>query len=310
MAHDHDLFDRPLLRQRRQRIAPHIADCDFLLRRLADDFCDRLSLIKREFPVAVNLGAHHGGLSRALRQLHQLGVMIDVDAVPAMLGQCDGPCVLADEELLPFADGALDLVVSGLALHFVNDLPGSLAQVCRALKPDGLFLAGLLGGQTLHELRDAFMSAELECEGGASPRVAPFADLRDLGALMQRAGFALPVVDSDSVEVSYATPFALMSELRAMGASNVLKARHRAPLRRATLMRAAQIYMQRYGLPGGRIKATFEIVTLTGWAPHEDQQQPLRPGSAKTRLADALGVNEISAGEKTGGEKAGDENTE
>ncbi len=306
MSHDHDLFDRTLLRQRRQRIAPGIAGYDFLLRRLADDFCDRLSLIRRDFPMAVNLGAHHGGLSRQLRaQLgmagsNQLRMIIDVDAAPAMLSQCDGPCVSADEEFFPFADGALDLVLSGLALHFVNDLPGTLAQVCRALKPDGLFLAGLLGGQTLQELRDAFMSAELECEGGASPRVAPFADLRDLGALMQRAGFALPVVDSDRVEVSYETPFALMSELRAMGGSNVLNARHRRPLRRATLMRAAQIYMRRYGLPDGRIKATFEIVTLTGWAPHEDQQKPLRPGSAQARLADALGVKEISAGEKTG----------
>ena len=199
----------------------------------------------------------------------------------------------ADEEVLPFRDASLDLIVSGLALQHVNDLPGVLAQARRALKPDGLLLAALLGGSTLNELRSAFLAAEEEIEGGASPRVAPFADVRDLGALLQRAQLALPVVDADTVTVTYADPLALMRELRAMGATNVLRARRRAPLRRATLLRAIEIYQERFGLADGRIPATFEILTLTAWAPHASQQRPLQPGSAKARLADALKVPEL-----------------
>ncbi len=214
-----------------------------------------------------------------------------------LLAQCDGPRVQADEEALPFADQSLDLVVSGLALHFVNDLPGTLLQVRRALKPDGLLLAAMLGGTTLTELRTALLAAEEEIEGGASPRVAPFADVRDLGALLQRAEFALPVADAETVTVTYAHPLALMRELRGMGAANALLHRRKAPLRRATLGRALEIYADRFGLANGRIPATFEIMTLTAWAPHESQQKPLQPGSAKVRLADALGTQEQPAGD-------------
>jgi SAM-dependent methyltransferase len=203
--------------------------------------------------------------------------------------------------MLPFRDGSLDLVVSALALQFVNDLPGTLIQIRRALKPDGLFLAAMIGGDSLTELRSAFAEAEAEVEGGVSPRVAPFADLRDLGALLQRAGFALPVTDVDRVTVRYASPLALMHDLRRMGAGNALIERRHAPLRRATLDRALDIYAARFADADGRIRATFEIVWLSGWAPHESQQQPLAPGSAKTRLADALRTREISAGEKAGG---------
>ena len=195
----------------------------------------------------------------------------------------------------------LDLVVSALALQFVNDLPGTLVQIRRALKPDGLFLAAMIGGESLIELREAFAQAESEMEGGVSPRVAPFADLRDLGALLQRAGFALPVTDIDRVTVRYATPLALMHDLRRMGAANALTERRRTPLRRATLRRLFEIYAERFADPDGRIRATFEIVWLSGWAPHESQQKPLQPGSAKTRLADALRTVEISTGEKAGG---------
>ncbi len=191
-------------------------------------------------------------------------------------------------------------MVSALALQFVNDLPGTLVQIRRALKADGLFLATLLGGETLTELRQSFAAAESEIEGGLSPRVAPFADLRDLGALLQRAGFALPVTDVDRLLVRYDSPFALMHDLRRMGATNALVARRRTPLRRATVMRMAEIYAQRFADADGRVRATFEIVWLTGWTPHPSQQQPLRPGSARTRLADALGTQEISAGEKAG----------
>ncbi len=201
---------------------------------------------------------------------------------------------------MPFAPASLDLVVSGLALHHVNDLPGSLVQIRRALKPDGLFLAALLGGETLKELREAWLIAEDEVSGGASPRVAPFADVRDLGGLLQRAGFALPVADTDVVRVTYASPLDLMREIKAMGASNVLTARRRVPVTRTLLFRAAEVYAERFALADGRIPATFEIITLTAWVPHESQQKPLQPGSAKARLADALGVMEQGAGEKTG----------
>ena len=206
--------------------------------------------------------------------------------------------VVADEEALPFGDAVFDLVVSALALQFVNDLPGTLVQIRRALKPDGLFLAALIGGETLTELRQSFAAAESEVEAGVSPRVAPFADLRDLGALLQRAGFALPVTDVDRITVRYDTVFALMHDLRRMGATNALIDRRRVPLRRATLMRMAEIYGERFSDDDGRIRATFEIIWLSGWAPHPSQQQPLRPGSAKTRLADALGTREIPTGEK------------
>jgi SAM-dependent methyltransferase len=185
-----------------------------------------------------------------------------------------------------------------LALQFVNDLPGTLIQIRRALKPDGLLLMALLGGDSLSELREAFAQAESEIEGGLSPRVAPFADLRDLGGLLQRAGFALPVADSDRLTVRYDSAFALMRDLRAMGATNVLSERRRVPLKRATLLRMAQIYGERFADPDGRLRATFEIAWLSGWAPHESQQKPLKPGSAAQRLADALGTREIPAGEK------------
>jgi SAM-dependent methyltransferase len=200
--------------------------------------------------------------------------------------------VVAEEDALPFADASLDLVVSGLSLQLVNDLPGALVQIRRALKPDGLLLASLLGGTTLKELREAWLAAEAEISGGASPRVVPFADVRDMGALLQRAGFALPVVDSETVIVTYANPLALMQEIKAMGASNMLIARRRTPVTRALLLRAAEIYAERFAGFEGRVPATFEILTLTAWAPDESQPKPLRPGSAQTRLADALGVSE------------------
>ena len=218
-----------------------------------------------------------------------------------MLAGSDTLAVAADAEALPFRDASLDLVVSALALQFVNDLPGTLIQIRRALKPDGLFLAALVGGDTLTELREAFAAAEAEIEDGVSPHVAPFADLRDIGALLQRAGFALPVTDIDRLTVRYASPFDLMHDLRRMGATNALIERRRRPLGAPRLMRMVEIYAERFSDADGRIRATFEIVWLSGWAPHESQQQPLKPGSAQRRLADALGTQEIAAGEKTKG---------
>jgi SAM-dependent methyltransferase len=300
MGSDFHIFDRRLLTRRRDRAAAQIKECDFLLQRVADDVVERLSVVRREFPVALNLGAHHGLLGRRVRVLPGVTIVIDADLSPQLLAQCSGPRVVADEEFLPFRDGSLDLVVSGLSLHLVNDLPGALLQIRRALKPDGLFLAAVLGGQTLVELRHAFFLAEDEVLGGATPRVAPFADVRDLGGLLQRAGFALPVTDTDVITVTYDSPLRLMQELKAMGASNMLAARRRRFMTRRTLARAAEIYVERFGRPDGRVPATFEIITLTGWAPHESQQQSLRPGSARMRLADALGAKEISTGVKAG----------
>jgi len=290
------IFDRSLLRRRRTR-ALVLGPATFLLDRVAEDLAERLAAVLRRFDLAVDLGTPGDAVRAALVRVGSVGAIVRADAVPDRAGPRD-KFVIADEEALPFRDGALDLVVSALALQFVNDLPGVLVQIRRALKPDGLFLAALLGGETLTELRQSFAEAESEVENGASPRVAPFADLRELGALLQRAGFALPVTDVDRVCVRYATVFNLMADLRRMGATNALVARRRAPLKRATLRRMAEIYAQRFADPDGRVRATFEIVWLSGWAPHPDQQQPLKPGTAKTRLAEALGTREISAREK------------
>jgi SAM-dependent methyltransferase len=289
------IFDRALLRRRRRRAAA-LGPATFLLDRVAGDLAERLATVLRRFEVAVDLGTPGDAVRNALVRLESVGRIVAADVMPdAARGEI---VVAADAEALPFGDATLDLVVSALALQFVNDLPGVLVQIRRALKPDGLLLAALLGGETLTELRQSFAEAESDIEGGVSPRVAPFADLRDLGALLQRAGFALPVTDVDRITVRYNSVFGLMHDLRRMGATNALLARRRTPLKRATLRRLAEIYAQRFADDDGRVRATFEIVWLSGWAPHPDQQQPLAPGSAKARLADALGTREISTGEK------------
>jgi SAM-dependent methyltransferase len=295
------IFDRALIR-RRQRRAAALGPATFLLDRVADDLAERLQIVLRQFDVALDLGTPGEAVRTALVGLRSISTIVATSAIPdlAVRTHQTERLVVADEEALPFRDASLDLVVSALALQFVNDLPGALLQIRRALKPDGLFLAALLGGGTLTELRQAFAAAESDVEGGVSPRVAPFADLRDLGALLQRAGFALPVTDTDHLIVRYNTVFGLTHDLRRMGATNALLDRRRAPLKRATLMRMAEIYAQRFADADGRVRATFEIVWLSGWAPHPRQQQPLKPGSASTRLADALGTPEISAGEKAG----------
>jgi SAM-dependent methyltransferase len=293
------IFDRKLLRARQRRARAMGAET-FLIDRVAGEMGERLSAVLRQFDRAVDLGTPTDAVRRALAASGKVGMIIAATPEDARF-DASSSWVAADEEALPFADGSLDLVVSALALQFVNDLPGTLIQIRRALKADGLLLAALIGGDTLTELREAFAVAESEIEAGVSPRVAPFADVRELGALLQRAGFALPVVDSDRLTVRYPSVLALMRDLRRMGATNVLRERRRAPLRRATLQRMAEIYGERFADPDGRLRATFEIVWLSGWAPHESQQRPLKPGSAAQRLADALGAQEISAGEKAGG---------
>lgn len=292
MSSPHAIFDTDLLAFRRNRAAKDAGAHDFLLRRVADDIAERLAIVQRDFARAVDLGSHHGVLGRRLAGSPNIGHLVSLDPAAGLLAQAPEPRVLGALDALPFAPASLDLVVSGLALHLVDDLPGALIQIRNALKPDGLLLAALLGGRTLHELREAWLAAEDEVLGGASPRVAPFADVRDLGGLLQRAGFALPVVDSDTVSVTYSDPIALMRDLKGMGASNMLAERRRVPVTRGLLLRAAEIYVERFGLEGGRVPAMFEILTLTAWAPHESQPKPLKPGSAKTRLADVLGVPE------------------
>ena len=287
------LFDRKLLLERRARAAGKGDIPDFLLRRAAGDIAERLQGVQRRFARILVLGAYNGLLPAMLAEAFpEANPIIAAEASAPLLAKCPAPKIRADEEFLPFKDEGFDLVVSALTLQFVNDLPGALIQIRRALAPDGFFLGAVLGGKTLHELREAFMLAEIELEGGASPRVAPMADVRDFGALLQRAGFALPVTDSDLLTVTYASPLALMLDLRAMGAGNIMMERRKAPLRRATLQRAAEIYIERFANETGRINATFEIIHLAGWTPHESQQKPLKPGSAEARLADILGVKE------------------
>ena len=255
---------------------------------MAADFAERLSLVSRAFPRALDLGTPGPQVAEALRA-NERSVF---RAAPILDAPPSVPSLIADEEVLPFASESFDLIASALSLQWANDLPGVLVQIRRALAPDGLFLAALVGGQSLTELRTALTSAEAELTGGASPRVAPFADIRDLGQLLQRAGFALPVTDIDPIVVRYASMFALMQDLRAMGATNVLSERSRVPLGRAVLMRAAEIYAERFADVDGRVRASFDIVWLSGWAPHESQQKPLAPGSARMRLAEVLNASE------------------
>jgi SAM-dependent methyltransferase len=265
------LFDRALLARRQQRAAA-LGPETFLLDRVVEDMNDRLAAVMRDFTSPADIWTPGEGLQVALRQRLPSLSRVALDA----------------QEVLPLEPASLDLVLSALAFQFVNDLPGVLAQIRRALKPDGLLLAALIGGDTLTELRQSFAAAEAECEGGVSPRVAPFADLRDIGGLLQRAGLALPVTDVDRVVVRYDNAFALMQDLRRMGATNILIERRRMPTRRATLLKMAQVYAERFADPDGRIRATFDVIWLSAWAPHESQPKPLRPGSAKASLEEAV----------------------
>jgi SAM-dependent methyltransferase len=265
------LFDRALLRARIDR-ARRAGPVTFLLDRVAEDMEDRLQAVTRGFSDVAEIGSPGDLLRKPVADRFKTITRIDLDEL----------------EMLPLEPESIDLALSALALQFVNDLPGALAQIRRALKLDGLLLAAMIGGDTLTELRQCFAAAEAECEGGVSPRVAPFADLRDIGGLLQRAGLALPVTDVDRVVVRYDSAFALMADLRRMGATNILIERRRTPTRRATMLRMAQIYAERFADPDGRIRATFDIIWLSGWAPHHSQPKPLRPGSAKASLEAAV----------------------
>ena len=297
MADAPRLFEQGLIRQRLQRALRQGAE-DFLLARASADLSDRLAVVLRQFPTVLDFATPGFHASEALLASGRAETVIRAAPVPEAIGKGRIPALVADTSLLPFGVSSLDAVVSLLALQTVDDLPGLLLQIRRALRPDGMFLACLLGGASLTELRQSLLQAESEIEGGISPRVAPFADISDLGGLLQRAGFALPVSDVDSFTVRYASPLGLMHDLRRMGATNALIERRKTPMRRSTLLRTLEIYAERFSDPDGKVRATFELIWISGWAPHESQQKPLKPGSAAKRLADALGVAEHPTGQK------------
>jgi len=285
------IFDRALQRERLARAHP--ARVVFLLDYAAEELCLRLAAVNRRFANIADIGTPGRQLAERLAEAEHEPILVRLSPSAPDIGRPPILGFVGDEEALPLRQQGFDLVVSALALQGVNDLPGTLAQIRRILRPDGLFLAALLGGRTLTELRMSLAAAEAEIDGGASPRVAPFADLRDLGSLLQRAGFALPVADVEPLTVRYGSMFALMADLRGMGAANALVERRKTPLKRGVILRAAEIYAERFADADGKIRATFEFMFLSGWAPHPSQQKPLAPGSAKMRLADALGTKEI-----------------
>jgi len=286
------VFNRRAVADHRARAAPDLGAHDFLLRETAERLVDRLDDVKRGFPLALDLGCHGGEVAAALAGRGGIETLIQSDLAPAMAARAAGgngrPALAADEEALPFAPGSLDLVISNLSLHWVNDLPGAFVQIRQALKPDGLLIASMLGGATLQELRHALYEAETEIEGGLSPRVSPLADVRDLGNLLQRAGFALPVADFETITVSYEDPLKLLRDLRGMGETNANAQRRTTFSRRATLLRALEIYVEKFTDADGRVPATFEVITLTAWSPAPDQPKPLRRGSGQVPLGDAL----------------------
>ena len=287
MTGPREIFDRVLLRRRRAAAAPRMPDAGFLHRDVALRLLERLGDVNRRFAFALALGWE------AWESPLPAPVTVYADLAAERLARAPGPRLVLDEEALPIAARSFDLIVSNLMLHWVNDLPGALVQMNHALTPDGLFLAAMFGGETLAELRHALMEAEIEISGGASPRVAPMAEIRDLGGLLQRAGFAMPVVDVETVRVSYDDAFRLMQDLRAMGEANLLCARHKGFSRRRLFLRAAEIYQARHADGEGRIAARFDVHFLTAWAPGPGQPRPRRPGSATVRLADALGATEV-----------------
>lgn len=289
-----NVFDRRQITRQRARSVAAPATHNFLIDWTMNQLADRLNVVRRRFPVCAQIGARGSALSA-----DDFGISTQIfsdSAIEPLKGKANG--VLCEEDFFPFAAQSLDLVVSALNLHTVNDLPGALLQIRNSLKADGLFVAGILGGETLHELRTCLNEAELELSDGITPRVAPFADKPQMGSLLQRAGFSLPVIDSDIVTVTYESIFPLMHDLRLMGEGNAIAERRKSFTRRALFLRAGELYAQKFSEPDGRIRASFEIIFLLGWAPHESQQKPLRPGSAETRLATFLGTDEIGTGEK------------
>jgi len=284
------LLDKTLIARREARAAAAPREgADYLLHRAVEELADRLAMVERRFPLALAAFGRGPALARALAASGKVEAVVALEQTLEAAARHSGPAFVADEERLPLAEERLGLFASVLSLQNANDLPGALIQARRALMPDGLFLAVFPGGDTLMELRHAFMQAESEVAGGVSPRVSPFADIRDVGALLQRAGFALPVVDRERLTVRYGDPLSLMADLKAMGASNALAERSRRPATRRLLLKVAEAYRDIYGDAEGKVPATFELFALSGWAPHESQQKPARRGSANVSLAKILG---------------------
>lgn len=291
------IFDRALLRRRHERAAATISNHDFLFTNTAEGLLERLDDLRRSFAVVLDLGCHHGPLGRILQARRPSCTLVSCDSSAAMLGLATGFKLIADEEYLPFRSESFDLILSNLNLHWVNDLPGSLLQIKYCLKPDGFFLASMIGGDSLYELRRCLFESELELYGGASPRISPLITLRDAAGLLQRAGFALPVADIDTITLLYPDLFQLFADLRGCGHNNATLERRRSPTSRSFMLAVAQRYHDLYAEADGRLPVTCQIVYLSGWSPHEGQQKPLIPGSATQRLAQALRTGEQSAGE-------------
>ena len=281
------IIDAGLVVARRRRAAGQaIAGADFLMQRAAEDLAERLATVGRRFSRAAALFSLTPTARDTVLASGKVEEAVRVEADAALLGGEAG--IVAAPGHVPLEPGSIDLAVSLLSLQDENDIPGMLIQIRRALKPDGLFLGAMAGAGTLAELRESLLAAEAELTGGASPRVLPFTDVREVGALLQRAGFALPVADVETVTVRYATMFDLMADLRAMGATNPLSGRSRRPATRELFARAAAIYAERFSDPDGRIRATFSFIWMSGWTPDASQQKPLKPGSAEVSLAKVL----------------------
>lgn len=281
-----DIFNRSLVRSRRERIAKTFSAHDFLNREISERLIDNLRDIKKSFEIILSMNVCDDVVRDNLRD----AFVVHQDLAVNMLEGKFGAPVQCDEEFLPYKAQGLELILSCLNLHWVNDIPGCLVQILRSLKPDGLFMGAVFGGETLFELRAAMLKADMDVRGGISPHISPFMDVRDAGALMQRAGFSLPVVSTERITVNYSDAFALMKELKNMGENNALIKGFKGLTSKRLMMKVAENYHQDYAGKAGRIPATFDIIYLQGWAPHESQQQPLRPGSAKMALKDALGA--------------------
>lgn len=291
-----NVFDRTALIHKRNRAYQNISAYNFLWDWTGTQICDRLQDVKRKFPLALEIGTRTPNAHlNEWKHISDIQHLFHLDLI--VPPHSASPLVIGDEEALPFGSETLDLIISNLTLHSVNDLPGALIQIRRALKPDGLFCAAMFGGETLWQFKEAFHHTELSLKGGLSPHIFPFADKQQMGGLMQRAGYALPVVDSDIITVTYSDIYKLMHDLRGMGEGNIISARNKTYYGRDFFEEANTYYKEHFSDAEGKLEAHFEIIFLIGWAPHESQQKPLRPGSAKTRLADALETTEIGTGE-------------
>ena len=285
------VFNRRTIRQHRARAAANLEKYDFLFKETSERLCDRLEDITRTFPLALDLGCRTGQIARTLAGRGGINTLMQCDLAPEMVAKAEAKNsfrLAADEEALPFANEVFDLIISNLTLHWINDLPGMLIQARQALKPDGLFMASILGGETLKELRTSLAEAEISEENGLSPRISPMADIQDLAQLLQRTGFALPVVDTETITVMYADIITLMTDLRNMGESNAVIESRKSLMKRSTMEKAVLIYKKNFIGDNGKFPATFQILTMTGWAPDDSQPKPLKPGSATHSLIDVL----------------------